>query len=66
MANESPIVRVYNKEGNMQPLQMVLYKKSKKMIYSNKVMSGNSVHADVHPNINIGDTQTINGIVEGD
>ena len=66
MANESSIVRVYNKDGNVQPFQMVLYKKSKKMIYSNKVVSGNSVHEGVHPNINIGDTQTINGIEAGD
>ena len=66
MANDSSTVRVYNNEGNVQSLQMVLWKKGKKLIQSNKILPGHSVHLGVQPKINIGDVGSINVIREGD
>ncbi|XP_028398714.1 uncharacterized protein LOC114522266 [Dendronephthya gigantea] len=64
--NTAPMIQVFNNQGNIQPLTMVLYKKQKKLIMSDKVLPGSSVNMSVKQQINIHDAGNTNDINEGD
>jgi hypothetical protein len=56
-------IKVNNKAGNVQPLEMALFKNGSKMVSFKNVKPADSVYLTVKPSIYIADVE---GIVEGD